>query len=112
MKKGIYLLCVVSLFSLMACNYNNYDKNSPYRGSVEFQHPDETVVRPKKTKTMTVKKDLTTTIGGTVTTQTVTETVTIPEDIADSSDYKEAQRAVSADSNYIEIDVNKTYQTK
>ena len=112
MKKCIYLLCAVSLFSLAACNYNNYDRSSPYRGSVEFQHPDETVVRPKKTKTMTVKKDLTTTIGGTVTTQTVTETVTIPEDISDSSDYKDAQRAVNSDRNYIEIDVNETYQEK
>jgi hypothetical protein len=110
MKKCVYLLCAISCVALAACNYNNYDRNSPYRGSVEFEHPDETVVRPTKTKTMTVKRDLTTTSGGTVHTQTVTETVTIPEDVSDSSDYKKAQRDINPNGHYIEVDVNKTYR--
>ena len=112
MKKCILLLCAVSCVALSACNYNNYDRNSPYRGSVEFEHPDETVVRPKKTKTMTVKRDLTTTSGGTVNTRTVTETVTIPEDVSDSGDYRKAQRDIDADIRYIEVDVNKTYKNR
>ena len=52
MKKVFYLLCAASSFALVACNYNNYDRNSPYRGSIDYTHTDETVVRPKKTKTI------------------------------------------------------------
>ncbi len=109
--KIVSLLCATAMtLSLTACNYNNYDRNTnPYRGAVDFQHYDETVERPKKMKTMTVQRDLTTTEGGTVTTRTVTETVTIPEDVSDADDYKKAQRALDAD-NYIEVDVNKTYK--
>ena len=112
MKNIFYMLCGISAMALVACNYNNYDRNSPYRGAIDYEHADETVVRPKKTKTMTVKRDLTTTVGGTVTTRTVTETVTIPEDISDSEDYKKAQRDIQGNENYIEIDVNKTYEVK
>lgn len=112
MKKSSYLFCATAVvLFLTACNYNNYDRaTSPYRGSVAYQHADETVERPKKMKTMTVQRDLTTTEGGTVHTRTITETVTIPEDISDADDYKKAQRAIDSDGNYIEIDVNKTYQ--
>lgn len=111
--KILSLLCAtIAAVFLTACNYNNYDRNSsPYRGSIDYQHYDETVERPKKMKTMTVQRDLTTTEGGTVTTRTVTETVTIPEDISDADDYKKAQRALDA-GNYIEVDINKTYQQK
>lgn len=112
MKNIFYMLCGISAMALVACNYNNYDRSSPYRGAIDYEHADETVVRPKKTKTMTVKRDLTTTVGGTVTTRTVTETVTIPEDISDSEDYKKAQRDIQGNENYIEIDVNKTYEVK
>ena len=109
MKKYFCLLCVASCVALAGCNYNNYDRNSPYRASVNFEHPDETVVRPKKVKTMIVKKDLTTTSGGTVHTKTLTQTVTIPEDISDSQDFKKAQHDIDAN-NYIEVDINKTYK--
>ena len=112
MKKIFYLLCAASSFALVACNYNNYDRNSPYRGSIDYTHSDETVVRPKKTRTMTVQRDLTTTEGGTVKTRTITETVTIPEDISDSEDYKKAQRDIRANGNYLEVDINKTYKKK
>ena len=112
MKKTLCLLCAVSCLSLTACGYNNYDRNSPYRGGIAYEHPDETVVRPQKTKTMTIKRDLTTTDGGTINTRTVTETVTIPEDVSDSEDYKKVQRDLNPDRNYIEVDVNKTYQYK
>ncbi len=114
MKKHLYLFCAAAaVLSMTACNYNHYDREtSPYRGSVDFQHYDETVERPKKMKTMTVQRDLTTTEGGTVHTRTVTETVTIPEDVSDAEDYKKAQRAINSDNNYMEIDINRTYQRK
>ena len=105
MKRISILLCAVATLSLMACNYNNYDRN---------EHPDETVERPKKMKTMTVKRDLTTVEGGTVHTKTVTETITVPEDVSDADDYKKVLRAIDANDNYVEIDINenKTYQRK
>ena len=115
MKRISVLLCAVTALSLTACNYNNYDRNTaPFQGSVAFEHPDETVVRPKKMKTMTVKRDLTTTEGGTVHTKTVTETITVPEDVSDADDYKKALRAIDANDNYVEIDLNenKPYQRK
>ena len=115
MKRISILLCAVATLSLMACNYNNYDRNtSPFQGSVAFEHPDETVERPKKMKTMTVKRDLTTVEGGTVHTKTVTETITVPEDVSDADDYKKVLRAIDANDNYFEIDINenKTYQRK
>ncbi len=114
MKKSTCLLCATAIaLSLTACNYNNYDRaTSPYRGSIAYQHADETAEPPQKMKTMTVQRDLTTTEGGTVHTRTVTETITIPEDVSDADDYKKAQRAISSDDNYIEIDVNKTYQRR
>ncbi len=112
MKKSLFA-CAVAALALTACNYNNYDRaTSPYRGSVDYQHYDETVERPKKMKTMTVTRDLTTTVGGTVQTRTVTETVTIPEDVSDSEDYKKAQRAINPNDNYLELDINKNYNYK
>ena len=105
MKKA--LLFSLSLLALTACNYNNYDYNSPYRGQVEFEHYDETVVRPKQMKTITVKRDLTTTNGGTVTTRTVTETVSVPDDSAQNAeDVTKVQRAINAGSNYYEVNIN------
>ena len=105
MKGFLYLCCAATALTLAACNYNNYDRNSPYRGSVDYTHADETVVR-QKTKTMTITRDLTTSVGGTVQTRTVTETVTIPEDLSDAEDYKKAQRALDQN-NYLEVDINK-----
>ena len=107
MKKTF--LFTLSLLALTACNYNNYDRNSPYRGQIDFEHYDETVVRPKQMKTMTVKRDLTTTDGGTVRTRTVTETVSVPDDAAQhSEDVTKVQRAVNAGSNYYEVNINET----
>ena len=101
------LLFSLSLLALTACNYNNYDRNSPYRGQIDFEHSDETVVRPQKMKTMTVKRDLTTTNGGTVQTRTITETVAVPEVSAQNAeDVTKVQRAINADNNYYEININ------
>ena len=107
MRTSFYITCALVALTLSACNYNNYDQNSPYRGSVAYQHADETVVRPKKTQTMTVKRDLTTTSGGTVHTRTVTETITVPDDISAAPKVKEAQRALNADDNYYEVNINR-----
>ena len=114
--KKFYSITFVALLLLAAgCNYNNYSKDSPYRGQIDYEHADETVVRPKKMKTMTVKRDLTTTVGGTIQTKTVTETVQVPDDSAQNAeDVKKVQRAVNANNNYYEVDINenKTYQKK
>lgn len=113
MKRISVLLCAVTALSLTACNYNNYDRNTaPFQGSVAFEHPDETVVRPKKMKTMTVKRDLTTTEGGTVHTKTVTETITVPEDMSDADDYKKALDIVDPEDNSVNININKSYQDR
>lgn len=114
--KKIYSVTLASLLLIVAgCNYNHYTRDSPYRGQINYEHEDETVVRPTKMKTMTVKRDLTTTVGGTVQTKTVTETVQVPDDAAQNAeDVKKVQRAVNANNNYYEVDINenKTYQTK
>ncbi len=111
MNKILSVSLAILLFATAGCNYNNYSKDSPYRGQIDYEHADETVVRPKKMKTMTVKRDLTTTVGGTVTTRTVTETVAVPDDAAQNADeVTKVQRAINADDNYYEIDINKTYR--
>ena len=113
MNKALLISFFALLLAVSGCNYNNYDRNSPYRGQVDFEHPDETVVRPKKMKTMTVKRDLTTTVGGTVQTKTVSETVQVPDDSAEhAEDVTKVQRAINANNNYQEIDINKTIKTK
>lgn len=109
MKKILLLGLAAVAFVVSGCNYNHYSKDSPYRGQIDYQHEDETVVRPTKKKTMTVKRDLTTTEGGTVHTKTVTETVVIPDgDVDNADEVKKVQRAINADQNYYEIDINKT----
>ena len=115
MKKVLSLAVLALLTFTTGCNYNHYTRDSPYRGQVEFEHADETVVRPKKMKTTTVKRDLTTTVGGTVQTKTVTETVQVPDDsIENVEDVTKVQRAVNANNNYYEVNINenKTYKTK
>ena len=115
MNKALLISSFALLLAVCGCNYNHYTRDSPYRGQVDYEHEDETVVRPKKMKTMTVKRDLTTTVGGTVETKTVTETVQVPDDSAENAeDVTKVQRAINANNNYHEININenRTYKTQ
>ena len=116
MKKSLSL--AMCLLLLCSCNYNHYDRDTdPYRGQIQYQHLDETAQRPTGLRTTTVKRDLTTTEGGTVKTRTVTEEVSVPvyDNNEDNTEVvTKAQRAVNADRNYYEVNINenKTYQKK
>jgi len=115
MKPIFSISLTVLLLVVAGCNYNHYTRESPYRGQIDYEHSDETAVRPQKMKTMTVKRDLTTTVGGTVQTKTVTETVQVPDDSAQNAeDVTKVQRAINANNNYYEVNINKneTYQKK